>query len=246
MARTADVKIHAFDFPPGYRLGRKYQVVDKLGSGWEGEVYKVRELTTGIERAAKFFYPQRNRADRAISYHAKKLHRLRQCSILIPYVTHDEIEFDRLRIQFLVSEYVDGVLLEEFVARQPGRRLSPFEGLHLLHTLAAGLEEVHMLRDYHGDLHPENIIIKRRGIHFDVKLIDFYRWDSPTGENIRGDVCDIIRIFYDAIGGRKHYARHRREVKGICRGLKKSLILEKFRTAGQLRAHLETMEWDDA
>jgi hypothetical protein len=33
------------------------------------------------------------------------------------------------------------------------------------------------------------------------------------------------------------------EVKAICRGLKRTLILKYFRSAGQLREHLETMEW---
>jgi hypothetical protein len=32
-------------------------------------------------------------------------------------------------------------------------------------------------------------------------------------------------------------------VKAICRGLKRSLILQNFRTAGQLREYLETIEW---
>lgn len=50
-------KINSFDFSEGKLLaGGKYQVVKKLGSGWEGEVYIVKETMTGIERAAKFFF----------------------------------------------------------------------------------------------------------------------------------------------------------------------------------------------
>ena len=36
---------------------------------------------------------------------------------------------------------------------------------------------------------------------------------------------DLIRIFYDAIGGAKHYRKQPPEVKAICCGLKRSLIL---------------------
>ena len=55
---------------------------------------------------------------------------------------------------------------------------------------------------------------------------------------------DLIRLFYDAIGGPRHYAKHPREIKAICCGLKRSLILKKFKTAGQLRTYLENMEWE--
>jgi putative component of toxin-antitoxin plasmid stabilization module len=56
-------------------------------------------------------------------------------------------------------------------------------------------------------------------------------------------VVDLVRILYDAVGGRKHYKRQPQVIKFICCGLKRSLILKKFRTAGQLREHLETLTW---
>jgi tRNA A-37 threonylcarbamoyl transferase component Bud32 len=123
-------------------------------------------------------------------------------------------------------------------------------GLEQLLALAeprfrACLEEVHELKDYHGDLHGKNIIVARRGIHFEVHLIDFYRWYGPTSQNIREDVRDIIRIYYDSIGGRAHYVRQPQVVKNICCGLKKSLIHRRFPTAGRLRRYLETMEWSE-
>ncbi len=71
-------------------------------------------------------------------------------------------------VTFLVSEYVEGELLSSFLSRQPGKRLMPFEGLHLLYALAKGVEPIHHAREYHGDPHNENVIIRRRGISFDV------------------------------------------------------------------------------
>jgi len=102
---------------------------------------------------------------------------------------------------------------------------------------------IHHLREYHGDLHTENIIVRRYGLGFDIKLIDMIHWGAPRPVNIHDDVCDLIRIFYDAIGGAKHYAKQSAEAKAICCGLKRSLILQKFRTAGQLREYLETLPW---
>lgn len=235
--------VDSFDFVPGRILARKYEVVACLGKGWEGEVYRVIETRTGIERAVKFFYPQRNPKDRAVRFYAKKLHKLRHCPVVIKYHTQDTITYRGQEVSFLVSEYVEGEMLSEFVDRQPGKRLQPFQALHLLHTLAQGIEAIHHMHEYHGDLHTDNIIIMRYGLGFELKLVDMYHWGAPKRENLYDDVCDLVRIFYDAIGGRKHYAKQPQVVKDICCGLKRSLILSKFRTAGELREYIETLEW---
>ena len=243
MGRKQDT-VEAFDFVSGRVLARKYEVIDLLGAGWEGEVYLVREVSTGIEHAAKFFFPQRNRGNRNLIQYARKLHKLRHCPIIIQYHTQDTIIFQGQPISFLVSDYVEGRILSEFLNRQPGGRLDVFQALHLLHTLASGIESIHHLGEYHGDLHKDNIIIKRMGVGFDVRLLDFYDWKAPKLASIRDDVIDLIRIFYDALGGQKTYAKLPPVAKNIICGLKKNLILKKFRTAGQLREYLETMSWD--
>ncbi len=243
MGKRRREEILSFGFEPGTILAKKYEVMSLLGSGWEGEVYRVCEKDIGVERAAKFFFPQRNLHNRATKFYARKLHKLRHCPILIQYHTQEHIRFHRIPVTFLVSEYVEGELLGKFLTHQPGKRLTSFEGLHLLHELSAGVERIHQAREYHGDLHDDNIIIRRHGLSFYVKLVDMYNWGTPTAENIRDDVCDLIRIFYDAIGGARFYAKQPQEIKNICCGLKRSLIIRKFRTAGWLRHHLETMSW---
>ncbi len=235
--------VYDFNLNPGRILAGKYEIISLLGSGWEGEVYRVRERHSGIERAAKFFFPQRNRYNRVTKFYARKLHKLRHCPILIQYHTQESIRLRGMSITFLISEYVEGELLSQFLKQLPGKRLTPFEGLHLLRELAAGVELIHRAREYHGDLHDDNILVRRQGLSFNVKLVDMYNWGMPSAENIRDDVCDLIRIFYDAIGGARLYAKHPTVVKEIVCGLKRSLIVRKFRTAGHLRQHLETMSW---
>ncbi len=240
---TSTRRITRFNFPPGTVVADKYEIVSLLGTGWEGEVYTLRECATGIERAGKFFYPHRNPRNRMANFYAKKLHKLRHCPILIQYHTQEKILYENVLVRFLVSEYIEGELLSEFLRRQPGKRISVFQGLHLLHALAAGIGSIHEQHEYHGDLHDENIIIRRHGLSFDLKLVDVFHWGPASPENIHEDVCNLVRLFYDALGGQKHYAKHPPEVKAICCGLKRSLILRKFRNAGQLRRYLETMEW---
>lgn len=236
-------RIDTFNFYPGRILLKKYEVVTRLGSGWEGEVFKVRETNTGIERAAKFFFPHRNPRNKSSIFYATKLHKLRHCPILIQYHTQENIVYRGIPITFLVSDFVDGEILTQFLLRQPRKRLTVFEGLHLLHSIASGIECIHQLGEYHGDLHSDNIIVNRFGIGFDVKLLDMFHWGAPRRSNIEHDVVELVRILYDALGGAKYYSRHPQEVKDICCGLKRTLILKKFGTAGHLRENLETMEW---
>jgi hypothetical protein len=87
-------------------------------------------------------------------------------------------------------------------------------------------------------------MVQRFGLSFDLKLLDFYQWKAPRKENIGDDTVDMVRILYDALGGKKHYANQPKVIKNIICGLKKNLILKKFRSAGQLRQYLETMEWE--
>lgn len=236
-------KVDTFGLTPGRIIAGKYEVICPLGAGWEAEVYRLREVATGIECAGKFFFPQRNRKGKTLRTYARKLHKLRGCPILIKYHTSDFFQFHNQKVTFLVSELVEGEPLSRFLANQPGKRLRPFEAIHLLHELAKGVESIHHAREYHGDLHAENIIVRRYGISFDLKLLDLYDYGKAQAVDIHDDVCDLIRIFYDAIGGKMYYSRQPEQVRRICRGLKRTLILRQYRTAGQLRHYLETMDW---
>ncbi len=236
-------RIRAFDLSPGRVIGGSYRVEEKLGSGWEGEVYRVVELSTGVRRAAKLFFPERNIRDRAVTFYARKLDRLADCPIVIQYIHSEHIRYRSVPITCLISEYVEGELLDRFVARQRGKHLPPFEAMHLLYALARGIEDIHARREYHGDLHDQNVMVRRRGIFFDVKVVDFYHWGAPTKKRIEEDVADLVRIFYEAVGGATRYKKQPPEVKAICRGLRRDLIARSFPTAYHLRHHLEHFVW---
>jgi tRNA A-37 threonylcarbamoyl transferase component Bud32 len=240
---AANSTIDSFGLRPGRVIGSKYIVDVKLGSGWEGEVYKVVESRTGIHRAAKLFYPKRNVRDRAVRFYAKKLERLRQCPIVIHYHHSETLQYRGTPITCLISDYVEGELLSDFIKRQPGHRLTTFEALHLTHALARGVEEIHVVREYHGDLHDDNVLVQRRGVFFDVKIVDFFHHGAATSAHLRDDVADLVRILYDAVGGRRRYHAQPREIKSICRGLRRDLIRRDFPTARHLRQYLESFSW---
>jgi hypothetical protein len=86
-------------------------------------------------------------------------------------------------------------------------------------------------------------MIRRQGIGFDVKLLDFFDLGKPSRSKIQKDVLNLIEVFLVLVGGRKAYARQPRVVKEIIRGQKDSLILERFKSAEDIQRHLETLDW---
>ena len=120
-----------FNLNPGRIIAGKYEVLYKLGSGWEGEVYKIVESATGIECAAKLFYPKRNVRNKSAINYAKKLHELRDCPMVIQYHTQEKITWRRMPVTVLISEFIEGRLLSEHLMGLRGQRLSPFRATHL-------------------------------------------------------------------------------------------------------------------
>ena len=75
-------------------------------------------------------------------------------------------------------------------------------------------------------------------------MLDLYHYGRCNAEDIKDDVVDMIKIFYDVLGGKKHYHNLPKEIKDIICGLKRSLILQRFKTAGQLKDYIENLEWE--
>lgn len=236
-------QLTGFGLSAGDVLLGKYRVVERLGGGWEGEVYRVKEMFTGVDRAAKFFFPHRNPRDRAARFYARKLHELRDCPIVIQYVTQERVDLAEGRVTCLVSEYAEAQVLTQFLVDQPGQRLTPFEALHLLHAIAKGMALVHQKRESHGDLHAGNVMVRRHGLSFEVKVIDFFQWDGARPEQLADDVFGMIEILHAAVGGARHYPKQPPVIKDIVRGLRRNLIRQRFKNALQLCQHLEELSW---
>jgi serine/threonine protein kinase len=232
-----------FDLRPGLTLGRNYYVVEFLGSGWEGEVYKVEERRTGILRAAKIFFDHRRLKANQLRRYTRKLHKLRGCPIITQYHHRDIARVGGRQVEILVSDFAEGVLLSEYLNQKRGKRLVPFEALHLIHSLALGVEQIHFLGEYHGDIHTDNILVSKRGLGFEVHLIDFLDLGRSTREKIQIDVFDIIGVLYELVGGALGYRRCGKEIRTLVMGRKHNLISKKSRTAGQLRLAIENLEW---
>src|SRR3954451_4952784 len=158
----------------------------------------------------------------AITY-ARKLDALRHCPILMQYHHQETAYVQRKKVTIVISELVEGQKLSEFLATQPRHRLSTIAALHVLYGLAKGIAPIHARGEYHGDIHDANIMIRRQGITFEVKLLDFFDLGRPTRAKVRKDVLNLIQVFHTLVGGRATYKKQPKVVKDIIRGHKDSL-----------------------
>jgi len=243
MATKKDM-VTEFDFPAGRKISGKYEIIARVGSGYEGEVYMIAETATGIERAAKFFFPHRNPSNKNARRYAQKLHKLRHCDILIQYHHQERVRFKNHDVACLISDFVEGDLLSGILRQAKGKRMPVYEAIHLLYAMVIGVEKIHAVGEYHGDLHTDNVFVQKYGVGFNVKLIDLFHHRDTKLQNMQFDILNLIKIFYESIGGKKHYAGHPQEVKDIVCGLRVTSINKRFRTIAKLRQHLESIEWE--
>ena len=148
----------------GQFIGR-YEVVELLGAGGMGEVYRARDLNLRREVAIKVLrrdaFADESRR-RRLEHEARAAGALNHPNLLTIFElgTHDGAPF-------IVSELIQGETLRSVLARGP---LSPREAVSYATQIANGLEAAHGKGIIHRDLKPENIVITPDGR---LKILDF-------------------------------------------------------------------------
>src|SRR5262245_25297407 len=153
-------------FIPGHLLARRYRVVERVGRGGMGEVYRAVDLKLGQPVALKFL-PQEVSEDPARLKALLGEVRLAR-AVSHPNVcrVHDIEEMDGLH--FLSMEFVDGEDLASLLRRIG--RLPADKANAIAREIAAGLAAVHERGVLHRDLKPGNIMIDGRG---NARITDF-------------------------------------------------------------------------
>src|ERR1051326_2386053 len=142
-----------------------FQILEKLGEGGMGVVYKARDNQLDRLVALKFLTPDRARqGDRANRFlqEARAASALNHPNII---TIHDIGEFEGAR--FIAMEFVRGKSLDELIGRR-GLRLS--EALRYAIQIADALAKAHAAGIIHRDLKPANIMVSEDGV---VKVLDF-------------------------------------------------------------------------
>ena len=141
------------------------EIVEMLGQGGMGVVYKAVQKNLGRTVALKVLSPQLS-ADpdfvERFTREARALASLSHPNIVGIYDSgiHDHVPY-------LVMEYVDGTPLRKMLA---SKKLSPEQVLEVIPQICDALHYAHAHGVVHRDIKPENILLDRQGR---VKIADF-------------------------------------------------------------------------
>ena len=148
----------------GQSLGH-YQILEKLGAGGMGEVYKARDSRLNRFVAIKVLPPDKvAHADRKRRFiqEAQAASALNHPNIVVIHDINEENGVD-----YMVMEYIAGKTLDAAIPRQ-GMRLG--EALKVAIPVTDGLAKAHSAGIIHRDMKPSNIMIADDGR---VKILDF-------------------------------------------------------------------------
>ncbi|MCL2648153.1 MAG: protein kinase [Phycisphaerales bacterium] len=158
--------VDAGRFTVGAIVADRYRIIELLGRGGMGEVYRADDTTLNQSVALKFL-------PALFSSDEKWLARFRDEVRLARLITHTNVcrVFDIGTFQgeqFISMEYVDGENLASLLRRIG--RLPNDKALQIARQLCAGLAAAHDRGVLHRDLKPANVMIDGRG---HVRITDF-------------------------------------------------------------------------
>jgi hypothetical protein len=149
----------AADHAAGDVINDRFEVIEVLGQGGFSKVYRVRDDVEGKERALKLF-------NTAAGYEAVRreisaLREIHHPNVVEVFWADKTVAGD----WYLITEFIDGESLEEFVTGK--RNLRDREAVDVALDLLEALVAFHPL--IHRDIKPRNVMLTRGG----AKLLDF-------------------------------------------------------------------------
>jgi eukaryotic-like serine/threonine-protein kinase len=151
---------------PGLTFAGRYLIIEELGRGGMGRIYRAIDKLIEDEIALKLISPEIAADRRTLEQFGRELKIARRIVHKNVVRMHDLSE-DR-GIHFITMEYVPGQDLKGLM-RQAGR-LTVAKTLFLAGQVCRGLAEAHRLGIVHRDLKPGNIMIDREG---NARIMDF-------------------------------------------------------------------------
>jgi serine/threonine protein kinase/Tfp pilus assembly protein PilF len=163
----------------GSTFAGRYQVIEELGHGGMGRVYKVQDADIKEKVALKLLRPEITLDKEAVERFSNELKYARK-------ISHRNVcrMFDMGRAEgtaFITMEFVPGEDLKSFIHRS--KQLNIGTAISIAKQVCEGLEEAHRLGIVHRDLKPGNIMIDKDG---DAKIMDFGIARSLSGRGITG------------------------------------------------------------
>jgi len=179
---TKTIQVPIKELTPGITFAKRYQIIEELGKGGMGRVYKVLDNEIGEKVALKLLNPDIAADSKTIERFRNELKTARQIShknvCRMYHLSKEE------GAPYIIMEYVRGEDLKSMIRMMA--RLSPGQTVSIGRQVCEGLNEAHRLGVVHRDLKPQNIMIDRDG---NVKIMDFgiartLRAKGITGEGV--------------------------------------------------------------
>jgi Tol biopolymer transport system component/tRNA A-37 threonylcarbamoyl transferase component Bud32 len=179
MARTETLITPKEELTTGSTFAARYQIIEEIGKGGMGRVYKVNDKDIKEKIALKLLKSE-------ISSDEKTIERFRNEIKLARKIAHKNVGrmFDLGRDEgtyYITMEYVPGQDLKGLI-RQTGK-LTVETTLSIAKQVCDGLGEAHKLGVVHRDLKPSNIMIDLDG---NVRIMDFGIARSLKAKGITG------------------------------------------------------------
>jgi len=168
-----------------------YQLVERLGEGGMGEVWRAEHLMLARPAAVKLVRREKlGTSDPAVT--ETILSRFeREAQATAALQSHHTIELYDYGVAedgtfYYVMELLDGMNLETMVARHGA--LPPARVVHLLRQVCHSLRDAHHAGVVHRDVKPANIYACQKGLECDyIKVLDFglVKYHQPTPAEVR-------------------------------------------------------------
>ncbi|MCX6133038.1 MAG: serine/threonine-protein kinase [Ignavibacteriales bacterium] len=143
-----------------------YRILEKLGGGGMGVVYKAEDTKLKRQVALKFLPPELTTDEDA----KERFIREAQAASALQHnniCTVHDIDESRDGQIFMVMDLYEGETLKKTIARGP---IQPHEAASLTAQIAEGLARAHEKGLVHRDVKPANILVTKAGV---VKIVDF-------------------------------------------------------------------------
>ena len=142
------------------KLEGKYQLLDELGRGGMGTVFRAKDETLDRYVAVKFLLPEIQAVHEAVEL-------FRREAKAMASINHRNVvrvfSFGRYgAADFIVTEFIDGPTLEETIDARYARQVhvKVTDGVAILAQAAAGLAAVHKAGVVHRDIKPGNVMVE--------------------------------------------------------------------------------------
>lgn len=150
----------------GIYLGKRYEVLSKIGAGGMADVYKGKDHMLNRYVAIKVL----KREFREDSTFVKKFRSEAQAAagLMHPNIVNVYDVGEDRGLYYMVMELVEGITLKEYIDRKD--RLSSKEVISIAIQMCNGIEAAHERQIVHRDIKPHNVMISKDG---KVKVTDF-------------------------------------------------------------------------